>query len=131
MGGLFSRVAVAVVGLPAVLGLVWAGGWWLFVLLALAGAVAVHEFVTMARPLRPLAPAAYIGTLLAILGAQEGGAVWMLGGFLTCFVVAFMLNAVSSTRAPATAAIGSTILGAAWIGFGLGHLLLLRRMHDE
>jgi phosphatidate cytidylyltransferase len=131
MTGLFSRVAVAVVGLPAVLGLVWAGGWWLFVLLALAGAVAVHEFVTMARPLRPLAPAAYIGTLLAILGAPEGGAVWMLGGFLTCFVVAFMLNVVSSTRAPATAAIGSTILGAAWIGFGLGHLLLLRRMHDE
>jgi phosphatidate cytidylyltransferase len=131
MSGLFSRVAVAVVGLPAVLGLVWAGGWWLFVLLALAGAVAVHEFVTMARPLRPLAPAVYVGTLLAILGAQEGGAVWMLGGFLTCFAVAFVLNAVASTRAPATAAVGSTILGAAWIGFGLGHLLLLRRMHEE
>ena len=131
MTGLFSRVAVAVVGLPAVLGLVWAGGWWLFVLLAIAGAVAVHEFVTMARPLRPLAPAAYVGTLLALLGAQEGGAVWMLGGFLTCFLVAFVLSAVSSTRAPATAAIGSTVLGAAWIGFGLGHLLLLRRMHDE
>jgi phosphatidate cytidylyltransferase len=131
MSSLVSRVLVAVVGLPAVLGLVWAGGWWLFVLLAIAGAVAVHEFVTMARPLRPLAPAAYVGTLLALLGAQEGGAVWMLGGFLTCFLVAFVLSAVSSTRAPATAAIGSTVLGAAWIGFGLGHLLLLRRMHDE
>jgi phosphatidate cytidylyltransferase len=23
------------------------------------------------------------------------------------------------------------VLGAAWIGFGLGHLILLRRMHDE
>ncbi|HZS24484.1 MAG TPA: CDP-archaeol synthase [Gaiellaceae bacterium] len=131
MSGIVSRVAVAVVGLPVVLGLVWAGGWWLFALLAVAGAVAVHEFVTMARPLRPLAPAAYAGTLLALLGAERGGLTWLLGGFLTCFVVAFALNVVSRTRAPATAAIGSTILGAAWIGFGLGHLLLLRRMHTE
>jgi phosphatidate cytidylyltransferase len=131
MSGLLSRVLVAVIGLPAVLGLVWAGGWWLFVLLAIAGAVAVHEFVTMARPLRPLAPAAYLGTLLALLGAQEGGVVWMLGGFLTCFVVAFVLNVVASTRAPATAAVGSTVLGAAWIGFGLGHVLLLRQLHPH
>jgi phosphatidate cytidylyltransferase len=91
----------------------------------------VHEFVTMARPLRPLAPAVYLGTLLALLGAQKGGVVWMLGGFLTCFAAGFLLSAVSSTRAPATAAIGSTVLGAAWIGFGLGHIILIRRMHDE
>jgi phosphatidate cytidylyltransferase len=85
----------------------------------------------MARPLRPLAPAAYIGTILALVGAQEGGVVWMLGGFLTAFLVAFALNAVAETRAPATAAIGATVLCAAWIGFGLGHLLLLRKMHDQ
>lgn len=131
MSSLVSRVAVAVVGLPVVLGLVWAGGWWLFVLLALAGIVAVHEFVTMARPLRPLAPAVYVGTLLGLLGAQRGGITWMLAGFLSCFIVAFALNAISRTRAPATAAVGATVLGAAWIGFGLGFLLLLRRMHHE
>jgi phosphatidate cytidylyltransferase len=131
MSGFASRVAVAIVGLPAVLGLVWAGGWWLFFLLVVAGAIAVHEFVTMARPLRPLTPAVYVGTFLALLGAERGGVVWMLAGFLSCFVVAFALNVVSKTRAPATAAIGSTVLGAAWIGFGLGFLLLLRRMHDE
>src|SRR5262252_3255969 len=106
---MISRVLVAVVGLPVVLGLVWLGGWWLFGLLALAGAVAVHEFVTMARPLRPLAPAAYLGTVLALLGGQLGGVVWMLGGFLATFVLAFGLNAVAETRVTSTAAIGATI----------------------
>src|SRR4029079_3067361 len=131
MSSFLSRIAVAIVGLPIVLGLVWAGGWWLFVLLAIAGVIAVHEFVAMARPLRPLAPAVYVGTFLALLGAQRGGVVWMLAGFLSSFVVAFALNAVSRTRAPATAAVGSTVLGAAWIGLGLAFLLLLRREQVE
>jgi phosphatidate cytidylyltransferase len=131
MNSFVSRVLVAIVGLPVVLGAVYAGGWWLFALVTFAAVVGVHEFVTMARPLRPLAPAVYVGTVLALLGAQKGGVVWMLGGFLSCFILSFALSAVSTTRSPATAAVGSTVLGAAWIGFGLGHLILLRRMHDE
>src|SRR4051812_49707485 len=126
MSSSFSRIMVALVGLPLVLLLVWGGRWWLFGLVTVAALVGVHEFVTMARPLRPLAPAAYIGVVLALVGAEKGGVVWMLAGFLTSFVVAFALNAFATTRAPSTAAIGSTILCAAWIGLGLGHLILLR-----
>ena len=66
--------------------------------------------------------------LLALLGAQTGGVVWLLGGFLATFVLGFFLHVVSSTRAPATAALGSTVLGSAWIGLTLGFLLLLRQM---
>jgi len=128
MSNLVNRVLVAVVGLPLVLGAVWAGGWWLFALVAVAGAVAVHEFVVMARPLAPLAPAAYVGVLLALLGAERGGLLWMLAGFLSTLLVAFALNTLAKTRPPATAAIGATVLAAAWIGFGLGHIVLLRRM---
>lgn len=131
MSELVSRVLVAALGLPLVLGAVWAGGWWLFLVVAVAAVVGVHEFVTMARPLRPLAPAVYIGTVLALVGAEKGGIVWLLGGFLTTFVAAFAFNAVATTRAPATAAIGSTMLGSAWIGLGLGHVILLRQMHDK
>ena len=38
---------------------------------------------------------------------------------------------MSSTRAPTTAALGSTVLGSAWIGVGLGFVLLLREMHTQ
>jgi phosphatidate cytidylyltransferase len=131
MTGLISRIFVSLVGLPLVLGAVWLGGWWLFALVATAATIAVHEFVTMARPLRPLTPAVYVGTMLALVGAEKGGIVWMVGGFLSCFIVAFALSAVSKTRAPATASVSATVLGAAWIGLGLAHLILLRRVHDE
>src|SRR5579862_9104690 len=131
MSNLFSRILVAIVGLPLVLGLLWLGSWWLFLLVALAAFVGVHEFVTTARPLRPLAPAVYLGVLLALIGAEEGGILWMLGGFAATFVLAFLLDAAAETRAPTSAAVGSTVLGAAWIGLGLGSLLLLRQMQTE
>jgi phosphatidate cytidylyltransferase len=126
-----SRLVVAAVGLPLVLGMLWLGGWWLFTLVAIAACVGVHEFVTTARPLRPLAPAVYGGVLLALVGARSGGLLWLLGGFLTTFALAFVLHALSSTRAPTTAAVGSTVLGSAWIGLGLGFVLLLRQMHTD
>jgi phosphatidate cytidylyltransferase len=126
-----SRILVAVVGLPLVLGMLWLGGWWLFALVAMAAFVAVHEFVTTARPLRPLAPAVYGGVILALVGARIGGLEWLVAGFLATFVLGFLLHALSSTRAPTTAALGSTILGSAWIGLGLGFVLLLRQMHTE
>jgi phosphatidate cytidylyltransferase len=131
MTGIVSRVVVGIVGLPVVLGFVWLGGWWLFGLVAVAAMIAVHEFVMMARPLRPLAPGAYIGVALALVGAEVGGVVWLLGGFLATFALAFLFNAIAETRAPSTVAIGATVLCAAWVGFGLGHILLLRGMHTQ
>lgn len=131
MSNFFSRILVAVVGLPLVLGLLWLGGWWLFLLVAVAAFIGVHEFVTTGRPLRPLAPAVYLGVVLALIGAETGGARWMLAGFAATFVLGFLLDAAAETRAPTTAAVGSTVLGAAWIGLGLGCLVLLRQMHFE
>ena len=58
MSAFWSRILIAVAGLPIVLGLVWLGGWWLFGLAAAAVVVALHEFAGMTRPLRPLMPAA-------------------------------------------------------------------------
>jgi phosphatidate cytidylyltransferase len=126
MSPLASRILVAVVGLPVVLALVYAGGWWLFTLAAVGGVFAVHEYSLMTRSVRPVTLAAYAGVLLTLFGAELGGVVWMVGGFMTTLLLAFVLHWVGQTRQSATIAISATVLGAAWIGFGLAYLLLLR-----
>jgi phosphatidate cytidylyltransferase len=123
-----SRIVVAVVLLPIVLGAVYLGGWWLFALAAIATVLALHEYWLIARSLAPLALAGYIGAGLALVGAQASGIGWMLGGVLSTFALAFLLKAISEARPAATAAVSSTVTGALWIGGGLGFLLLLRNL---
>jgi phosphatidate cytidylyltransferase len=131
MNPFLSRILVAVVGLPAVLGVVWLGGWWLWLLAVLAGLVALHEYYRMARSLRPLVLAGYAGLVLTLLGAELGGTVWMLGGFLTTVALAFLLKGISVTRQSLTVAVATTVLGAAWVGLGLAYVLLLRDLPEH
>ena len=119
---------MAAILLPVVLGAVYLGGWWLFALAAVTGALALHEFWLLSRSLAPLAPAGYVGAALALVGAQVSGLDWMVGGALATFALAFLLKAVSEARAAATAAISTTVMGAFWIGGGLAFLLLLRNL---
>jgi phosphatidate cytidylyltransferase len=128
---LLSRVVVTLVGLPVVLVLVWAGGWWLFAFAAIAAVLALHEYALMIRSLRPVILAAYAGALLSLLGARIGGLEWTTAGFLSTVVLAFLLHWIATTRQSATVAIASTVLGAGWVGLCLAHLLLLRGIpHD-
>jgi phosphatidate cytidylyltransferase len=126
MSAFWSRILVALAGLPVVLGLVWLGGWWVIVLAVCAGLLALHEYFGMIRDLRPLALAGFAGLVLGLLGAKLGGVVWMLGGFTSTLATAFLLNGIARTKASATAAISSTVLGVTWIGLGLGHVVMLR-----
>jgi len=121
-----SRLLVAAVGIPVVIGLVYLGGWWVFALAAVAATIALHEFWLLARPLRPLAPAGYVGGLLALVGAELGGVTWMVGGAMLTFPLAFLLKGISEARQTPTASISATLMGAVWIGFGLGFVILLR-----
>jgi phosphatidate cytidylyltransferase len=128
MSPLISRLAIVAAGLPIVLGSAYLGGWFLFALVAVGGLIALHELYRLARPLRPLVLAGYGGALAAFFGAEISGADWMLAGFLLTFVLSFVFAAVSETRQSTTVAIAATVLGAAWIGLGLGHLLLVREL---
>ena len=131
MNNFLSRVLVTVVGVPVVLYLVYLGEWWLFGLAAFAALVALHEFYVMARSLRPLVLAGYVGALATLLGAHLGGAAWMTGGFMLTLVLAFLLYGIAETRQTATVTMSTTVLGVAWIALGLGHLLLLRDMPEH
>jgi phosphatidate cytidylyltransferase len=131
MNNFLSRVLVTVVGVPVVLYLVYLGEWWLFGLAAFAALVALHEFYVMARSLRPLVLAGYVGALATLLGAHLGGPAWMTGGFMLTLVLAFLFYGIAETRQTATVTMSTTVLGVAWIALGLGHLLLLRDVPEH
>ncbi len=131
MTQLLSRAAVIAAGLPIVIGAAVVGGWFLCAVALVAGLVALHELYALARALRPLVLAGYGGAIGALVGAQLGNAEWMLGGFLVAFPLAFAFAAVSATRQSTTVAIAATVLGAGWIGLGLAHFVLLRRLETD
>ena len=131
MNQFVSRVVVTVVALPVVLWLVYLGGWALFGLALVVALIALHELYVMARALRPLVLAGYAGALGTLLGAQLGGSTWMVGGFMLTLLLAFLLYGIADTRQSGTITMGSTVLGVAWIGLGLAHLLLLRDLPEH
>jgi len=126
-----SRILVTVVLLPVVLGIVWAGGWWLFTLALVGGLLALHELYGMARGLHPMVLGGYAGLVLTLLGAQLGGLLWLLAGLLATLPIALVVFFVSSVRQNAVAAFATTLLGVVWVGGGLAHLLLVRDIPDD
>jgi phosphatidate cytidylyltransferase len=130
MSSLASRLLVTAILLPLVIGLVYLGGWWLFALALVGGLIALHELYVMAKDLRPLVLAGYLGFVLALLGLQLSGLAWMLGGVLASLFLVFLLYGLSDIRTSATTTFGVTLLGVVWIGSGLGLLLLVRDIPD-
>ena len=128
--GLLSRVVVTIVALPGVIALVYLGGWWIAILALGVAFLALHEYAEVIRPLRPLVLACYVGAVAVVLGAQLGGLEWMIAGFISTFVLVFVLQGLAGTR-QATTAIASTVLGTAWIATGLGFALLIRDIPDN
>jgi phosphatidate cytidylyltransferase len=123
---LVSRLLVAAILLPLVIGLVYLGGWWLFALALVGGLFALHELYVMTRELRPLVLGGYLGYAATLLGLQLGGLEWMLGGLLATFVFAFVVYGLGGVRLSATTSFAVTLLGVAWVGAGIGCLLLIR-----
>jgi phosphatidate cytidylyltransferase len=133
VSGLTSRLLVVAIGLPLVLGIVWLGGWWLFILALFVGLGALHEYYEMTRTLRPIVIAGYLGLVLTLLAEQAGGLAWVAGGLFTTFALAFLLRGVvaETRQQSATVAVGGTMLGVAWIGLGLVFLIALRDIPEH
>ncbi len=131
MSNALSRLVVAAIGLPVVLGVAYLGGWWMFALVTVAAAVSLHEYFLLSRELRPLTPAGWIGGGVALVGAEIGGLRWLVGGALVTLALAFLLKTVAETRTAATIAVSGTLMGTVWVAVGLGFLILIREVPEH
>ena len=129
MTALVSRLLVAAALLPVVFLLIWAGGWWIVGLAVVAAMVALHELYLMTREFRPVLLAGYSGTLATLIGAAWGPE-WALAGFFSTLPLVFLFKAAAGAM-PTTASVAVTVLGSAWIGLGLAHLVLLRELPEH
>jgi phosphatidate cytidylyltransferase len=129
MSPFVSRVLVAAIGLPLVLLLIWAGGWWLVALAGVAAVLALHELYGMTRTLRPVVLAGYTGAAASLVGAMWGPE-WALAGFMSAFGFAFVFRALAGVQ-PTVVSVASTVLGVAWIGLGLAHMILIRELPEH
>jgi phosphatidate cytidylyltransferase len=131
LSSFLSRLVVSAVLLPLLFAAVWLGGWWLFSVALVAAVLALHELYTIARGLRPLVLGGFVGLTLTLVGAEAGGVSWMVAGFFSAVLFAFLVFGFSDARSSATASISITLLGVVWVGGGLASLLLLRESTEQ
>lgn len=136
MKDLGARVAVAAVGIPAVFGLLYVGGWVLGVPLALIAGIGAGEVYRLARA-KGVHPFRWSGMLVAaslVMAAVrypdfEAMAPWALGllGGLTVVSLKMALVARGPKGSP-LAAVSVTLFGALYAGLPVAIVVLLHAM---
>lgn len=131
---LTKRVAVAAVGIPFAVFIIYWGGWAMAVVLAIIAVIGASEFTRIARArdvhppavLTMMAAAAYVIVAASLPGAGVGmAAIWLL----TTVLLVMSLSAVIWTRGVEgrpLASAGAMVLAALLTGGTLAYLVFLR-----
>ncbi|HKI66403.1 MAG TPA: phosphatidate cytidylyltransferase [Solirubrobacterales bacterium] len=130
-GETVRRVLVAIPWIVFAIVIAIAGGPVFALAMAAIGALALREYFLMTAPLRPLQAAAYIAVVAMIAGAYFGTAFNVLLLATASFPLLFVFGARLQPRKGVVVAMGTTVLGAAWIGLPLVHAVLLRDLPDH
>ena len=150
MSNLTVRILVAVVGIPVILLLTMAGGFYFFAFIALVSALALHEFyrLAQAKGARPqVAPGILFGLLLnalflfdklrfALLGALDRYGIappapsmaQALLILLLVFVPVAFLVELFRNKGSALLNLGMTLLGCLYVSFSFGSLVGIREL---
>jgi phosphatidate cytidylyltransferase len=125
-----TRVIVGVV--LAVLGLVIVlhGGWAYFAVAMGIALLGLHEFYRLLRVYRPLALAGFVGIVLMVWVAWVRSPQSLMGVLALSLLISFALGAVPGPRPGVSVRIAITMLGLIYLGLGVGHLELIRRLAD-
>ena len=136
MTELGKRVAVAAVGIPVVVGLVYLGGWFFSVPLAAFAAWGAHELARMAaeRDVRALEWVAAPATALMVLAATWQPSFTAFAPLALALIAAATLAAFLGAlwlRGPAASPLGAaavTVLGVLYVGLALAFAPLLHAL---
>jgi phosphatidate cytidylyltransferase len=121
---------VAVPAIAVALALVISGGLVFALGMIVLGGVCMHELFGMYERAHPVRLAGFLGLAGLLLAAQYGSQFHVLLAAVAIVPVLFGLTVVQ--RHPSAAGIAITMLALYWIGFGLVHAVLLRRLpHGE
>jgi len=123
---LASRIVVALPLAVVVILAVLAGGWPMVALAVVGSVVAMHEFCSATRELRPITIAGFAGVIALIVTIHQGGLVWSLLPLMATLLVTFWLSAIGDVRQTATVQLAVTLFGVCWIGYGIGFLVAVR-----
>ena len=105
----------------------YVGGWFLTIVALVAGLVALHELYSLARELRPLVLAGY-GGAVGRDPRRRAGRTPSGCSAASCSSSRSRSSSRPSRRRASRrrSRSATTVLGAAWVGLGLAHLVLLR-----
>jgi phosphatidate cytidylyltransferase len=138
MGDLFRRLAVAAVGIPLFIFILYLGGWALAGALAVVGVLATRELFALAsaRGTAPFPVLGGVGTVALILSAGwlRGLELWAPWAIGTLFLLFFLASTFAVwVRGPGERplfAASLTLVGALYWGVGLSFAVFLRHMPE-
>jgi phosphatidate cytidylyltransferase len=101
-------------------------GNWVFVAgLAALSCICLHELFGMYAFTNPSRLAGFAGAIALLVAAHLGGQASVLGAFVACVPLVFVLCLVQPRHAGAPG-VAVTMLGLAWIGLAFAHAVMLR-----
>ncbi|WP_416176754.1 phosphatidate cytidylyltransferase [Dialister sp.] len=124
------RVITAVVGIIAVLALVWLGGWFLTGAVAIVSLIALWEYVRMLDhiSIHVYKKPAALALVIPILAAGFYSVKIFIAAFFLCFcLLLFLILAIKKEE---MTNLIYTSFGTAYFGIGFGTLALLRGSHE-
>lgn len=127
LSNLTQRVLVAIVGIPLIVGLIFAGGWWLTTFISLVSALGTSEFYRLART-KGAAPHTAIGiAAAAAIPVALAFDRTLVPVVLTVACLATFLAQLRSGPDHAIASVGATVFGIIYPPLLLGWVLPLRQ----
>ncbi len=125
-----TRVIVGVVLALLALVVTIHGGLFFFVVALGVAVVGTNEFYRMMRPYRPLVLAGFVGVVLMAYFGWTHSPQTLMGVVALTLLLSFGLAALPGPRPGVSVRIAITMLGLVYVGFGVGHLELIRRLPE-